>query len=77
MLVAGVMEQEVAQFFPSSAGRGNGGDAALPPGGQPLGPCPRCGMVLLRCQRGDEVRHSSTMSLWIGVPACTEALWLA
>ena len=51
---AGIMEAEVAQFFPRAAGGGGGGDAELPPGGQPLGPCPRCGLPLLLCRRDGE-----------------------
>ncbi|KAK9827312.1 hypothetical protein WJX81_003569 [Elliptochloris bilobata] len=68
----GMMEAEVAQFFPRAAGGGGGGDAALPPDGQPLGPCPRCGLPLLLCRREGEVPFVACS----GVPLCRLRVFL-
>ena len=62
---------EVAQFFPRVAG-GAGRDAALPPGGQLLGPCPRCHLSLLLCRRDGEV----PFVMCSGAPACRERVYL-
>ena len=67
----GMMEAEVAQFFPRAAG-GGGRDAAPPPGGQALGPCPRCHSLLLLCRRDGEV----PFVMCSGAPACRERVYL-
>jgi len=66
------MEAEVAQFFPRAAGGGGGGDAELPPDGQPLGPCPRCGLPLLLCRRAGETAFIACS----GTPVCGTRVYL-